>query len=78
MFEKLGNFVAKRRKGVFILFIIGILVSGGLVPKPSPVLIAAAIAIRRVTQPKLQSIYKILSMYGTPPLLWPCIPRAGP
>ncbi|KRO49615.1 MAG: multidrug RND transporter [Actinobacteria bacterium BACL4 MAG-120820-bin23] len=30
MFEKLGNFVAKRRKGVFILFIIGILVSGGL------------------------------------------------
>jgi RND superfamily putative drug exporter len=30
MFEKLGNFVAKRRKGVFILFILGILVSGGL------------------------------------------------
>jgi RND superfamily putative drug exporter len=30
MFEKLGNFVAMRRKGVFILFIIGILVSGGL------------------------------------------------
>ena len=30
MFEKLGNFVAKRRKGVFIIFILGILVSGGL------------------------------------------------
>ena len=30
MFEKLGNFVARRRKGVFILFILGILVSGGL------------------------------------------------
>ena len=30
MFEKLGNFVAKRRKGVFILFILGILVSGSL------------------------------------------------
>lgn len=30
MFEKLGNFVARRRKGVFILFIIGILISGGL------------------------------------------------
>ena len=30
MFENLGNFVARRRKGVFILFILGILVSGGL------------------------------------------------
>ncbi len=30
MFEKLGNFAAKRRKGVFILFILGILISGGL------------------------------------------------
>jgi len=30
MFEKLGIFVAKRRKGVFILFILGILVSGVL------------------------------------------------
>ena len=30
MFEKLGNFVAKRRKGVFIIFIIGLLVSAGL------------------------------------------------
>ena len=30
MFEKLGNFVARRRKVVFILFILGILVSGGL------------------------------------------------
>ena len=30
MFEKLGNFVARRRKGVFVLFILGILVSGGL------------------------------------------------
>ena len=30
MFEKLGNFVARRRKGVFVLFMLGILVSGGL------------------------------------------------
>jgi RND superfamily putative drug exporter len=30
MFEKLGLFVAKRRKGVFVLFILGIMVSGVL------------------------------------------------
>jgi len=30
MFEKLGNFVARRRKGVFIVFILGLLVSAGL------------------------------------------------
>lgn len=30
MFERLGHFVARRRKGVFILFILGILISGVL------------------------------------------------
>jgi len=78
MFEKLGNFVARRRKGVFIVFILDSWFQLALAPKHSPVLIVAAIAIHRVTQPKLQSIYKILSMYGTPPLFWPCIPREDP
>ena len=30
MFEKLGHFIVKHRKGAVVLFIVGILVAGGV------------------------------------------------
>ena len=52
MFEKLGRFIVRRRKGVLTIFLLSTLAAGAIGSLAFENSIAAAIRIHRVSQPK--------------------------